>query len=93
MFAYKEALKNLRTQNTKFLVGYYGESSFYYDLCDPFYDNSWIDTNENTFDNDDQFLREFTHFCIINQPERSKREDHESGCGALNSSDKLERDK
>jgi hypothetical protein len=34
----------------------------------------------------------FCPFCGF-QPERSKREDHESGCGALNSSDKLERDK
>ena len=28
---------------------------------------------------------------VSSQPERSKREDRESGCGALNSSDKLER--
>ena len=38
-------------------------------------------------------LIDYSDFCIIAQPERSKREDHESGCGALNSSDKLERDK
>ena len=31
--------------------------------------------------------------CMIDQPERSKREDPETGCGALNSRDNLERDK
>jgi hypothetical protein len=37
-----------------------------------------------------QIKSRLTHFCDVkdiplpNQPERSKREDHESGCGALN---------